>query len=162
MDEDMKEDYLEYKRLKDLGVLDKLMESKKEELESLGYLDSNGKLLEKVVTEIYHDELERYVGCKGLESLSSSQTSILHLSASRTRLALALLEATADSNSIPVKRYFFMLVYISIKCASTVASSAQNTFGNTQLHTFIDCFTLVFYRFNLDTRKPASLKRFSH
>lgn len=59
MDEDMKEDYLEYKRLKDLGVLDKLMESKKEELESLGYLDSNGKLLEKVVTEIYHDELER-------------------------------------------------------------------------------------------------------
>ena len=67
-----------------------------------------------------HDEvvmtLSRYVGCKGLESLSSSQTSILHLSASRTRLALALLEATADSNSIPVKRYFFMLVYFYKVC----------------------------------------------
>ncbi len=59
IDEDLKEDYLEYKRLQDLGVLEKLMESKKEELESLGYLNSSGKLSEEVVTEIYHNELER-------------------------------------------------------------------------------------------------------
>ena len=55
----MKDNYKEYKKLKDLGELEKLMESKKEELKSLGYLDSHGKLSKEIVMKLYQNELGR-------------------------------------------------------------------------------------------------------
>ena len=57
--EHMKDSYKEFIKLKDLGVLEKLMESKKEELKSLGYLNSHGKLSQEIITKLYQNELER-------------------------------------------------------------------------------------------------------
>ncbi|MFD1926497.1 replication initiation protein [Sporosarcina siberiensis] len=57
-DNHMAENYQEYKRLKGMGILERLMEEKKEELQSLGYLNSNGKISEDIVMKIYQGELE--------------------------------------------------------------------------------------------------------
>lgn len=57
-DNHMAGNYEEYKRLKGIGILERLMEEKKEELQSLGYLNSNGKISEDIVMKIYQSELE--------------------------------------------------------------------------------------------------------
>lgn len=55
----MEEAYREYKKLNDLGLLEELMENKKEELKDLGYLNRHGKLSDEIIIKLYQNELER-------------------------------------------------------------------------------------------------------
>lgn len=56
--QDFKGAYEDYKKLNDIGILEKMMDSKKEELNSLGYLDPDGKISDEALTKIYQNELK--------------------------------------------------------------------------------------------------------